>query len=112
MYKVIGKQLEFTAMANSHERTCSFEKSLILSEQYNKNTECKLRIWMPFWENILTKSEDFKAPINPDAMHFINVGGAPHYLMGFKGTAGERFEENTRIMKKIGKDAYRKEIQK
>jgi len=63
-------------------------------------------------ENILTKSKDFKAPINPDAMHFINVGGAPHYLMGFKGTAGERFEENTRIMKMIGKDAYREEVVK
>jgi len=67
---------------------------------------------MPFWENILTKSEDFKASINPDAMHFINIGGAPPDLPDFQGRVGERFEENTRIMKKIGKDAYRKEIQK
>lgn len=70
------------------------------------------RIWMPFWENILTKSVEFKGPTDVKGMHFISVGGAPPDLMDFQGTVGERFEENTRIMKAIGKDAYRGAIRK
>ena len=67
---------------------------------------------MPFWEDILTKSEAFKAPKNPDELHFVANGGGPPDLMDFSGTVGERFEENIRIMKKIGKVAYREEIKK
>jgi len=70
------------------------------------------RIWMPFWENILTQSVEFKSPTKVKEMHFINVGNAPPDLMDFRGTVGERFEENTRIMKTIGKKAYRDEVQK
>jgi len=98
--KKLTKTLEFT-MAGS--------VPLVFSPELNFARERKLRIWHPFFEGLFLKDEPF-APPKEQVWSYSNTEGTAPYLLGFKGTPGERFIELKEIMGDIGFAAYEKAL--
>lgn len=60
----------------------------------------------------MRNDEQFMAGVLPEELTIINNNETPPFLRNFKGKIGERFEENIRILQKIGLINYKEELEK
>ncbi|ORY68070.1 hypothetical protein BCR35DRAFT_326470 [Leucosporidium creatinivorum] len=63
------------------------------------------RIWHETFSTILLAGPEYKMPAE-ERLQFSVDPYLPPYLLGFRGTAGERHVENLKILREIGLDAY------
>ncbi|KAL4488938.1 hypothetical protein ABPG72_005725 [Tetrahymena utriculariae] len=96
----------FAGLSNRYSNYLYFNENY-----YEKDREVLLNVWQPFWLKLMQQDKDFRIK-NNHIMKFVNVGPqSPPFLSNFNGTVQERFEENIRIIQKIGKEEYIKELE-